>query len=288
MRFRVLGPLEVRTSEGWKGIGAAKRRGVLAELLVHAGQLVPCDVLAARLWGDGVPGSHRSLIRKHVMELRRLLEDEAGQTLVRRAPGYLLRAAPDDIDACRFENLVDAARTAFARSGPRHAAPLLTEALELWRDAPYVDAAASPSAAAEVGRLEELRLDAVELRIEADLAAGRAGGLAAELRGLLAHFELRESLWHLLMRVQRHTGRTAEALATYARASRLFADELGAGPGEALRRLHQSILADDPCDVSPVPSPHGCAGCAAAGSGPAAAAAGPETAGRVLLLRNTP
>ncbi|OEV08269.1 hypothetical protein AN218_27325 [Streptomyces nanshensis] len=283
MRFRVLGPLEVRTSEGWKGIGAPKRRGVLAELLVCRGQVVPAGVLATRLWGDGVPDSHRSLIRKYVMELRRLLED-GGDTLTRRDPGYLLRAAPQEIDAHRFEQLVRAAREIFTRtgtgpgdpgtgpgSGPGPgadaAAPLLDEALSLWRDAPYVDAASSPSAEAEAVRLQELRLDAVEMRVEAGLLRGGAG-LTAELHRLLADFGLRESLWHLQMRVLRHTGRTAEALHTYVRAGRLFAEELGTPPGGALRRLHQSILTDAPCDVSGLPFPAVCTVCAHERSGP--------------------
>jgi DNA-binding SARP family transcriptional activator len=283
MRFRVLGPLEVRTSEGWRGIDAPKWRGVLAELLVRHGQVVPVGVLATRLWGDDVPHSYRSLIRKYVMELRRLLEDDDGETLVRRDPGYVLRVAPQEIDAYRFKYLVHAAREAFAghgtdtgASGAGQAAPLLNEALALWRDAPYVDAvdaADSPSAAAEALWLQELRLDAVEMRTEAELLRGGAG-LTAELQRLSGRFGLRESLWHLQMRVLRHTGRTAEALHAYVRAGRLFAEELGTSPGGPLRRLHQSILADLPCDVSGLPFPAVCTPCvrdrAGAGPGPAA------------------
>lgn len=282
MRFRVLGPLEVRTSAGWRGIDAPKWRGVLAELLVRHGQVVPVGVLATRLWGDAVPDSHRSLIRKYVMELRRLLEDDDGGTLVRHDPGYLLRVAPQEIDAYRFRYLVHAAREAFADpddpdgTGAARAAPLLNEALALWRDVPYVDAvdaADSPSGAAEALWLQELRLDAVEMRAETELLRGGAG-LAAELQRLLGRFGLRESLWHLQMRVLRHTGRTAEALHTYVRAGRLFAEELGTSPGGPLRRLHQSILADEPCDVSGLPFPAVCSPCARDRAG----AAGPGSA----------
>ncbi|MFB9835547.1 AfsR/SARP family transcriptional regulator [Actinoallomurus acaciae] len=244
LRFRVLGPLEVRGPDGWRAIGAAKWRGILGELLIHAGQVVTAETLAARLWCGEPPPTARTLIRKYVMEVRRAIGDDDAATLLHRSPGYVLRAGDDEIDAGRFERLARDGRAAMDHGDAARACVLCAQALVLWRGPALVDVAGSPSAEAEATRLEELRLQAVETRIEADLTLGSGAGLVAELRRLVSEHHLRESLWRLLMRALWAAGRPAEALAVYAQASELLMERLGAYPGEPLRRLHEAILTE--------------------------------------------
>ncbi|MBO2451779.1 AfsR/SARP family transcriptional regulator [Actinomadura barringtoniae] len=242
MRFRLLGPLEVATAAGWHGIGAAKQRAILAELLLRPGQVVPADALAERVWGECCPPSARSLVRKYVMELRRLIGDTEAAVLARRDPGYLLRVEPGELDAERFEQLAREGRRELRNGAHERAESTLRDALALWRGEPFVDVPGSALTESEAVRLRELRLDALEARIEADLRCGAGAGAVAELRPLVAQHRLRESLWHLLMRALCSCDRTAEALATYAQVSRILDEELGTRPGELLWRLHRDIL----------------------------------------------
>ena len=150
-----------------------------------------------------------------------------------------------DIDACQFEDLLRAGRQACEADAGR-AAGLLTEALSLWRGQALMDVPRGPLAAAEADRLEELRLSARELRIEASIACGRQADLVPELRSLTSVHPLREHFWHQLMRVLTACGRAAEALEVYAGVRSLLADALGADPGPDLQQLHHRILAGDP------------------------------------------
>lgn len=242
MRFRLLGPLEVWTAMGWHGIGATKPRAVLAELLLRPGQVVPAGTLADRLWGERCPSSAPSLVRKYVMEVRRLIDDLDAVVLTFQHPGYLLRVEPGELDAQCFERLVHEGHGELRAGMHQKAACTLRDALALWRDEPFLNVPRSDSIQAESDRLRELRLDGLEARIEADLLRGAGFGLVAELQSLVAQHRLRESLWHLLMRALCSCHRHAEALAAYAQVSRILDEELGTYPGEPLRRLHQEIL----------------------------------------------
>jgi DNA-binding SARP family transcriptional activator len=245
MRFRLLGPLEVRAAEEWQGIGAPKWRSVLAVLLINAGQIVPVDVLINEVWGDAPPAKAANLISIYVLRLRRLLGDTDSALLVTRAPGYQLRLAPKDTDAQLFETLVRDGRRAYAAGDPEDAASQLAEALALWRGSPLADVPPTPLVEAEAERLEELRLDAAELRITAELACGSHAQVIPELRRLLADHPLREGLWLLLMRALDGAGRHAEALDAYGQARTVIAEELGVDPGAELRRLYADMLAQD-------------------------------------------
>ena len=118
MRFRLLGPVEVRAGEDWRGIGAPKWRSVLAALLIHPGQIVSADTLISEVWRDDPPARAANLISIYVLRLRRLMNDTDGQVLVTRAPGYLLRVTGDDTDALLFEAMVRDGRRAFAEGDP--------------------------------------------------------------------------------------------------------------------------------------------------------------------------
>jgi DNA-binding SARP family transcriptional activator/Tfp pilus assembly protein PilF len=245
MRFRLLGPLEIRDGEDWRGIGAPKWRSVLAALLINPGQIVSVDVLINEVWGETPPAKAGNLISIYVLRLRRLLGDTDSTLLVTRAPGYLLRLAAQDTDAQVFEALVREGRRAYAAGDPEQAAAQLAEALALWYGSPLADVPATMLVETEAERLAELRLDAAELRIKAELACGSHAQVIPDLRRLLADHPLREGLWLLLMQALDGAGRHAEALDAYGQARNVIADELGVDPGGELRQLYADMLAND-------------------------------------------
>jgi len=246
MRFRIMGPLEVLTPDGWAAISAAKWRSLLACLLVRPGQLVPTETLMFELWGDNPPSTANNMVSIYVHRLRKeVIGDTEGKVLVYRAPGYLLRVAPEDVDFQVFQSLVARGRVALDSADPQRAVELLGEAMRLWRGPLLADVLPSPLLETHAGHAAELRLDATELRIEADLACGRAAQVVTELRGLVASYPLRERLWALLMRALEDAGRRAEALETYSQARQVISEELGVDPGSELQRLHAELLAAD-------------------------------------------
>ncbi|HLH58362.1 MAG TPA: BTAD domain-containing putative transcriptional regulator [Streptosporangiaceae bacterium] len=245
MRFRILGPLEVQTGGAWTSIGAAKWRAVLARLLLSAGQIVSTDTLIDELWGDEPPARATNLVSIYVLRLRRLIGDTDGKIIVTRAPGYQLRLAADDLDAQQFGLLLGQGRQALTNGDPQQAAKLLTDALSLWRGKALADVSQSAFIEAEAERLDELRLSATELRIEADLACGRHRDVIPELHRLLADQQLKEELWLLLMRALDGAGRRAEALTAYEQARTVIADQLGVDPGPEIQQLFQELLAED-------------------------------------------
>jgi DNA-binding SARP family transcriptional activator len=245
MRFRLLGPLEIRAGEDWLGIGAPKWRSVLAALLINAGQIVPVDTLINEVWGETPPAKAGNLISIYVLRLRRLLGDTDSTLLVTRAPGYLLRLAPGDTDAQVFEALVREGGRAYAAGDPERAAAQLAEALALCHGSPLADVPATTLVETEAERLTELRLDAAELRVMAELACGSHAQVIPELRRLLADHALRENLWLLLMQALDGAGRHAEALEAYGQARSVLAEELGVDPGAELRRYYAELLAKD-------------------------------------------
>jgi DNA-binding SARP family transcriptional activator len=235
--FRVLGPLEVRADDGPLLLGGVKQRALLALLLLNANRVVPRERLIDGLWGEEPPESAVKLVQLYVSQLRRLLP--AG-TIVTRAPGYALQLESESIDVRRFERL-----TADAQGGaPEIAAALLREALGLWRGPALADLDEAPFARLEAGRLEDLRLAALEERIEADLVLGRHAELVGELEKLIAERPHRERLRGQLMLALYRSGRQPEALQAY-RDARAALDELGLAPGPGLRELERRILTQD-------------------------------------------
>jgi DNA-binding SARP family transcriptional activator len=238
--FRILGPLEVIAGGRSLPLGGAKQRALLALLLLHANEVVSTDRLLDDLWGDEPPGSGATALRVRVSQLRKALDP--GDVLVTRAPGYMLRVGPDQLDLFRFERLVGEADGA----EPSLAGAALREALQLWRGPALADVAYEPFAQAPIRRLEELRLVALERRIDSDLALGRQLEAAGELEALVAEHPLRERLQGQLMLALYRAGRQAEALAAYRTARSALVDALGIEPSRTLQELELAMLRHDP------------------------------------------
>ncbi len=240
--FRILGPLEVRTEEGWATIGAAKQRSVLATLLLRPGEPVSTDVLIDEVWPEKPPAKAANLVSVYVHHLRRRIGDADGKVVVTRAPGYQMVLGPGELDADQFAGLVAEGRQALAAGAPDRAVELLTMALGLWRGSALADVPTTSLVAAEADRLGQSRLEALELRAEASLACGRFAEVLPEVRRLLADHPLQEKLWALQIRALYGAGRQAEALEVYEQARNKIADELGVDPGAELRQLYHQIL----------------------------------------------
>jgi WD40 repeat protein/DNA-binding SARP family transcriptional activator len=244
MQIRFLGPLEASIDDRPVSLGGAKQRAVLAILGLDANHSVAADRLIEGLWGERPPPSAAKMVQNYVWRLRAAMAGDSGAEIVTRGRGYELRIDPELVDVHRLERLVSEA----ARE-PNGAA---REALALFRGRPLADVADEPFAAAEIRRLEELRLRAAELAIEADLAAGRHQELVGEIDGLLADNPLRERLHAQRMRALYRCGRQAEALEAYRHARKTLVEEIGVEPSRELQRLHDAMLRQDPAlDVGP-------------------------------------
>jgi DNA-binding SARP family transcriptional activator/WD40 repeat protein len=249
MRYRILGPLEVREGQRTVPLAHGRQRLLLAVLLLHANEAVSSDRLIDALWGEAPPPSAARSLHNLVSGLRKALGDGR---LVTEGRGYRLQVADDELDAPRFDALSERGRAALAGRQPEQAAELLRDALALWRGAAFGDLAYEAALEGDAAGLEERRLAAVEDRIDADLALGRHAALVPELDALVAAHPLRERLRGQRMLALYRCGRQAEALEAYRGARRTLVEEIGVEPGPQLRRLHDAILRQDPSlDVEP-------------------------------------
>ncbi|HEY2940460.1 MAG TPA: AfsR/SARP family transcriptional regulator [Gaiellaceae bacterium] len=239
IRYRILGPLEVRFGEEPVSLPGGKPSALLARLLLDAGRVVSVDALVDSLWADP-PASAHKVVQVYVSQLRKALGPARIET---RAPGYLARAGPGELDLGRFESLVASAQGA---GEPSRRAELLREALSLWRGPALAEFRDEPFARAASRRLGELRLSALEQRLEADLQLGDDSRLIPELESLVTAEPLREGPRRQLMLALYRSGRQADALERYREGRRLLVDELGIEPGPALQELEQAILRQDP------------------------------------------
>jgi DNA-binding SARP family transcriptional activator len=252
VEFRILGPLEVWREGRPVHIGGAKERALLAFLLLHAGEPVSVDRLIDELWGDSPPATARKSVQVRVAGLRRVLRDDV---LLTRGDGYLLRLEPDQLDLRRFEQLLSDGRDALPAGDPSAALATLDEALALWRGPPLADFAYESFAQPAIARLEELRVHALELRIEVQLDLGLHARVIVELEDLVAAHPFRERLRAQLMLALYRDGRQAEALDVYRRTRTEFVAELGIEPGPMLQQLEQAILRQDPSLDRPLAAP---------------------------------
>lgn len=275
--YRILGPLEVTHDGRRVELGGRKQRALLAILLLHPNEIVSADKLIDELWGETPPPTAAKTLQAHISRLRKSINPDRRSRddgpLETRGHGYALRVEPGQLDADRFQRLLEDGRRALARGEAGSAAEKVDEALALWRGPALADFAYDSFAQREIARLEELRLNALEERIEADLALGRHAEVVAELEALVDRHPLRERLRGQLMRALYRSDRQAEALEAYRRGRQALAEELGLEPSQALQQLERQILEHDPVLAAP-----------AGAEAPAARAPVPPRLRRLLLV----
>lgn len=255
LRINLLGELSATYDGRPLDLGGRRQRAVLARLILARGDVVPADSLAYAVWGDQAPRDVSGALQAYVSHLRRGLHPRTPArartgTIVRQGLGYALRHGADDVDAWRFETLLQRAAVA----SPGEAVSLLTEGLQLWRGPALVEYADEPWAEADATRLTELRALARERLLAARLDVEDAGRLVPELEALVAEEPLREERWRLLALALYRAQRQADALTALRRARATLAEELGVDPGPALRQIEAEVLAQSPSLLAPRPS----------------------------------
>jgi WD40 repeat protein/DNA-binding SARP family transcriptional activator len=248
---RLLGSVEALADGRSLSLGGSKQRGVVAMLALNANTTLSGDELIDGLWGDDPPASAAKNIQRYVSRLRKTLaESRVEAEILTRGRGYELRLAAGAVDALRFEQLVEEAVREPPSAGANGTA---SAALQLWRGAPLADVASEPFAAVEIARLQELHLRALELAIDAELAAGRHAEVVARLEALIAEEPLRERLHAQRMLALYRDGRQSEALDAYRDARETLIEQIGVEPGPELQRLQAAVLAHDPSLDAPPP-----------------------------------
>ncbi len=254
LAVRLLGPLEVWSGAHAVAVGGPKQRTLLAALALEVGRVVSVDRLVESLWPGETPETAAHAVQVHVSQLRKAL---GADVIATRPPGYALELELEHVDVRRFARLVGEGQLALEAGDPAVAAQALREALALWRGPALADFAYEPFAQTEIARLEELRLAALEGRIEADLALGRHAELVPELEALVESQPLRERLRGQLMLALYRCGRQADALAVYRSGRERLVGELGIEPGPDLRTLEAAVLRHDKAlmlgDTAPAP-----------------------------------
>jgi DNA-binding SARP family transcriptional activator/Tfp pilus assembly protein PilF len=255
LEFSLLGPLSVERDGYPIPIPVGRQRALLAALLLNRGRVVPANQLIEALWGSDPPPSARPSLHNYVKRLRKALGDTAHSRIQTHPGGYAISAAADELDLSRFEALLRAARSAQQAGQWDEAAARSHAALSLWRGEPLADVESEVLAQREIPWLAELRLQALEIRLEADLHLGAQVDVIPELQRLVGGHPLREQLHALLMLALFQAGRQGEALAAYREARQLLIDELGTEPGPGLREMQRRILSADAAPVAPRPAP---------------------------------
>jgi len=255
MDFRILGPLEALDEGQDVAPAGTKRRALLALLLLHANETLSVDRLVDELWGEAPPATAAKAVQVHVSRLRKALRAGAGNgadaVIVTREPGYQLTLDPERLDSHRFERLVAEGRSELATGDQKRAAAALEQALSLWRGTPLSDLAYESFVQREAGRLEDLRMAAIEDLNEAKLALGRHRELVGQLEVLIGENPYRERFRGQLMLALYRCERQADALQAYQDARTTLVEELGIEPGEHLRELERAILAQDSALAAP-------------------------------------
>jgi predicted ATPase/DNA-binding SARP family transcriptional activator len=246
--IRVLGPLELIDRGCPVALGAPKERRLLAALVTEAGKTRSSDALTDAIWGDSPPRSAPKLLQVYVSKLRKRLPALA--TIRTHGSGYALEIQDGVLDAARFERLLQEGREAAQSGNPALTAAIIGRALALWRGEAYGELADEEFVRAGAQRLQELRLVALEERLDAEIALGRHGEVLAELRGLAESYPLRERLQAQLMLALYRSGRQSEALDRFVATRRFLHDELGLEPGAELREVQRRILQHDPALAS--------------------------------------
>jgi DNA-binding SARP family transcriptional activator len=249
--FLILGPFQVLDEQPLV-LGGPRQRAVLALLLLNRREVVTTDRMIDELWGEHPPATVGKAIHVYISNLRKVVGDGI---LLTSDGGYRLVVEPSQVDADRFDALVARGRTALERGYPVMARQRLREALGMWRGRPLADFSYHQFAQAEIARLEEARMAALEDRIEAELALGAHTALVPELETHVRAHPARERLWGQLMVALYRSGRQADALERYRRARRILIDEFAIEPGRDLKDIEHGILTQDPALDAPALDP---------------------------------
>ncbi|MBN1173437.1 MAG: tetratricopeptide repeat protein [Micromonosporaceae bacterium] len=252
----ILGSLVVEHEGAAVRVPEGKQRVIFATLLTRANQVVPFDALAATVWDDQPPTHARVALRTYVMRLRQALGPDLARRVRTRAGGYLLEAAPHEVDVLRFVERYHSAGSAIRSEQWENARQKLDEALALWRGELLSNVPSERLREDESQRLQPMFLQATEWRIEANLRLGGGGELVPDLELLVERYPFRERFHAQLMLALYRGGRQAEAMAAYHRIRHLLVEELGVEPGVELQELHARILAGD-AQLSPRRQPSG-------------------------------
>jgi DNA-binding SARP family transcriptional activator/basic membrane lipoprotein Med (substrate-binding protein (PBP1-ABC) superfamily) len=247
LHFQLLGPLSVRAGLIEIGLGSPKQRSVLAVLLLHANEVVPTDRIIDFVWGESPPRTAEHSVQIYISKLRRALANGSATDVIdTRPPGYVINVAPDTVDTLRFERLVREGLAAIREGDAARGRPKLLEALDSWTGDPLADFVYEDFAQGYIRSLAELHSDALEALAVLDLEMGDVDAARDRARAAIEGDPLREGPRRVMMVALYRTGRQAEALRHYGSYKELLADELGIDPSEAMRRLEEQILLQDP------------------------------------------
>jgi DNA-binding SARP family transcriptional activator len=246
--FKVLGPFEVVSGDGRVRIlNTPKICQVLALLAVRSNTIVSADSIIEELWGDAPPRSALTTLQTYIYHSRKLfaamgMANEGRGLLVTRAPGYMLEVTPEQVDAGKFEQLLKDGRAELADNRPENAVRLLRGAIDLWRGSALANISAGSILTGYIAHIEECRIQALELMIEAEKQLGRHRELIPELRALVNAYPLNEWFHGQLIMALSHAGRRAEALKEYQHLRGILKEELGLDPAPELQRIHHEVL----------------------------------------------
>jgi len=250
-QFRILGAVEVLVDGTPAALGAPKQRAVLAMLLVNRRRVVSAAALVDGLWGESPPASAVQSLQVYIHGLRRAVGAERIETAGR---GYRAAVSEDELDLDRFERGLERGRAALEAGRAEDATDELRQAMALWRGSALADLPEESRRAAEADRLDELRLTALELRYDAELASGRHDAVVAELEALTAEHPYHERFLEQRVLALYRCGRQADALEVYREARRTLSEDLGLEPSRALQELERAVLRQDPSLAAP-PAP---------------------------------
>jgi DNA-binding SARP family transcriptional activator len=247
MKYQVLGPLRVIDRDRTVLISAPKIEVVLASLLLRANQVVSTKQLITEIWEENPPPRATSTVHVYISQLRKLLTrpGQAENPIVTQAPGYLLRLGPQDLDSLLFQNLVRQGRGLLMCERYEEACGVFEQALELWRGPALSALLTGPIIRGFATRIEEIRLECIEMHIEASFKLGRHRQLVSNLYGLIADYPLNEVFYSQLMRALHSSGRRGDALRVYRTAREVLDRELGLEPSPTLRELQHAVLVDE-------------------------------------------
>ncbi|MET9351393.1 AfsR/SARP family transcriptional regulator [Streptomyces termitum] len=267
MRFNLIGPFEIITDEGRSYLPSTpKVCQSLALLLTRPNETVSSDLLIREIWGEAPPKSALTTLQTYIYHARKLFVSEGVMApertlLVTRAPGYVIQVDDDEVDVKIFENLITRGQTALHSGEPERAVELLRQALALWRGPALSNIPAGDVLTGRIVHLEELRIRALQLRIEAETQLGRQRDAIPELSVLVNEYPLNEWFHGQLISALNQSGRRAEALQAYRTLHRILDRELGLEPSPELQRLQLAVLnppsSPHPSPTRRVPSPHG-------------------------------